>query len=186
MKNWKMYSKELVTNAKVFKYFKYLRESRESTKRGEFDVLECPNWVNIIPITTNGEIILVEQYRHGTDEITFEIPGGVMNRDERPLESAKRELREETGYFSDNWIDLGKVDVNPAFMTNSCHVFLAKDCVLKNEQDLDPLEEINVHLFSENKLEKMIIEQKIKHSLVVAGFCLYEYWKRKNRHTVSH
>lgn len=178
VKKWSTESSELVLKTTVFKYHQLARSSNMDTKKGVFDVLECPNWVNIIPITDDGKILMVEQYRHGTDELTLEIPGGVCHKDETYLETAKRELKEETGYEAREWIELGVVDANPAFMTNSCGTYLAKGAYLSGDQELDPLEEIDIHLIDHDSVYNLIKSKKITHSLVVAAFGLFEFWKK--------
>ena len=77
---------------------------------------------------SENELILVEQYRHGVDNITLEIPGGAVDKGEKSLDAAKRELLEETGHTSSEWVSLGEVQANPAFMTNTCATFLALNC----------------------------------------------------------
>ena len=115
---------------------------------------------------------MVEQYRHGVDELTLEIPGGAANSGEEAVESAKRELLEETGYSSDEWHPLGSLQANPAFMTNECSTFIALNCKKVAEQTLDPMEDIDVHLIPFDKFEKKMREGEIKHSLVVAAYAL--------------
>ena len=75
-------------------------------------VIETGTWVNIIAITKNNEVVLVSQYRHGVEQVLLEIPAGVMDpEDESLLQTAKRELLEETGYTSENFIQVGKVSI---------------------------------------------------------------------------
>ena len=81
-------------------------------------VIDTPNWVNIIPITENNEVILVNQHRFGTEQLTLEIPGGMVDEGEDPMKAATRELAEETGYTSSQIIEIGRVEPNPALMSN--------------------------------------------------------------------
>ena len=174
VKKWETKSEKSVLNAKVFRYSQVERTSPDSGKTGQFDVLECYDWVNIIPLTPENEVILVEQYRQGTDQITLEIPGGVGHPGEDIIDGAKRELAEETGYEAQDWVKLGEVDANPAFMTNSCATYLAKNCKKTGPQNLDPFEEIDVKLVPLAEIPNLIREGKITHSLVVAAFHLFE------------
>lgn len=170
---WRKNSEQSILKASVFEYFKVSSTSPDSGKTGQFDVLKCRNWVNIIALTPNQEVVIVKQYRQGTDEVTMEIPGGVIHTGEDHLDGAKRELEEETGYSSQKWTLLGSVDANPAFMNNKCFVYLATDCVPLNAQNLDPFEEIEVTTIPLEKIPQFIQEGKISHSLVVAAFYLY-------------
>jgi ADP-ribose pyrophosphatase len=167
---WKKNSEQSILKASVFEYFKVSSTSLESGKTGQFDVLKCRNWVNIIALTPEKDVVLVKQYRQGTDQVTMEVPGGVIHTGEDSLEGAKRELEEETGYSAKKWTLLGSVDANPAFMNNQCFFYLASDSVLLNSQNLDPFEEIEVTTVPLEKIPQLIKEGKISHSLVVAAF----------------
>jgi len=167
---WKIHNKEVVLTAHVFRYQKVQSESPTTREIGNFDVVQCFNWVNIIALDENNEVILVKQYRHGTEEVTLEIPGGAINQNEDSLSAAKRELVEETGYTSSNWKFLGKVDANPAFMNNSCETYLALNAKKTHELSLDPFEEIEVLHKPFHEIKTLIKEKVIKHSLVIAAF----------------
>ncbi|WP_441000704.1 NUDIX hydrolase [Fodinibius sp. SL11] len=146
-------------------------EAKDEKNEGEFYVLEAPEWVNVIPITTNEEVVLVEQYRYGIEQPTLEIPGGMVDPGEQPLQSIKRELVEETGYNSGNWSSLGKVSSNPAIMTNYTHLFLAKDCELiaSDKPEGDDNERINVHLLPMDDFLDLVADGTIHHSIMVAA-----------------
>ncbi len=174
IKKWitKSYSKKL--RSIVFSYFQASRTSSDGTKEGLFDVLECRNWVNIIALDRDENFILVKQYRHGIDDITLEGPAGVIDGEELPLETAKRELAEETGYVSSDWSYLGKVSANPAFQNNYCSVFLARNCDKKQEQNLDALEEIEIIVMSKEDVKRLVNDECIHHSLFIAALGLYQ------------
>jgi 8-oxo-dGTP pyrophosphatase MutT (NUDIX family) len=174
VKKWETKSEKSLLNAKVFSYRQVERTSPDSGKTGLFDVLECYDWVNIVALTPENQVIMVEQYRQGTDTITLEIPGGVGHPGEDIIDGAKRELEEETGYQATDWVKLGEVDANPAFMTNTCATYLALNCQKVGPQNLDPFEEIDVKLVPLEEIPTLIKEGKITHSLVVAAFHLYE------------
>lgn len=143
-------------------------------KTGTFYKLHVPDWINVLALTDEEEIVLVKQYRHGTDEITLEIPGGAVDStDEHPLEAAKRELLEETGYEANKWTSLGTVSVNPAIMDNYCHMFLAEGCREISEQNLDRMEEIEVQTVPLTDFFEMIENETIDHSLIVSAVGCY-------------
>ena len=110
-------------------------------------ILECGPWVNVVALTKKREVVLVRQYRHAVGQVLLEIPAGVMEpEDESPLQTAKRELLEETGYTSENFIEVGRAYPNPTTHTNWTYSFLALDVELVGQQNLDETEEIEVSL----------------------------------------
>ena len=126
MKKWKILQKKLIKNLKIFDLFQYTAKSpyKLSGKYTyNFYVINSVDWVNILPITSDNEVVFVEQYRPGTNSITLELPGGMIDKGETPLKSAKRELEEETGYITSKWKKLGSVHPNPAILNNNCYTY---------------------------------------------------------------
>lgn len=148
-------------------------QSTEESSVGDFYVLEAPEWINVIPLTTENEIILVEQYRYGTQEPTLEIPGGMVDAGENPLLGAKRELLEETGYESDTWKSLGKVSANPAIMTNYTHMYVAEDCTWTGSENPDTHERINVHKMPVEDFLGLVADGTVHHAIVLAAVARY-------------
>ena len=147
-------------------------------KEGDFFIAEAPLWVNVIARTADGDIVLVEQYRHGIHDISLEIPGGVADGTGSGLDAAKRELAEETGYTSERWTFLGSVSSNPAIFNNRCEMYLAEDCIRTQEQDLDPFEEIRVIRLNEADFLDAVRSGRIHHSLSVAALALWRLGER--------
>lgn len=174
MKMWPTIETKNIFKAHIFRYITVKRQSPTNQEIGEFDIVQCLNWVNIVAITKEKKIVLIKQFRHGTNSYTTEIPGGAVNFNEDIFLGAKRELEEETGYTSENWKFLGKLDVNPAFMTNTIHTYLAIDCVKTADQNLDPFEEIDVFLEDASKIDELVKSGEVTHSLVVTAFYLYQ------------
>jgi ADP-ribose pyrophosphatase len=108
---WETIEKKLVLTGKIFRYFSIKRKSPLTLKIGDFDVIQFSNWVNVVALTPENEFVFVKQYRHGTNKFTLEIAGGALELDEEGLIGAQRELQEETGYTSSEWIKLGQTDV---------------------------------------------------------------------------
>ena len=135
-------------------------------------VLEQPDWVNIIPLTPDNEVVMVEQWRHGTRTVELETPGGLLDAGESPETGARRELLEETGYAPDEMKFLGSVHPNPAIQNNHQHYLLASGCLRVADLKLDHAEDIVVRLVPLADIPKLIRTGKITHGIVIGGF----YW----------
>lgn len=173
MKKWSQSNRKEVLRAHVFKYETVDSSSPNGDKSGVFDIVTCLDWVNIVAIDEDDQVIMVKQYRHGLDDITIETAAGAIEIGEDPLHAAKRELEEETGYISNEWESLGSVKVNPAFMTNTCYVFLARHCRPEGKQCFDPLEEIEIEKYSLERIEEMLDSGEIEHSLTYLSLLKY-------------
>jgi len=132
-------------------------------------VLETPEWVNVVALTPQREIVFVRQFRFGIEAMTLEIPGGMVDRGEEHGQAARRELREETGYSAASWTYLGSVEPNPAFQDNLCHHWLAEDARLSDPQELDSGEDIEIVLLSEGEARRRILGGEIRHALVLTA-----------------
>lgn len=175
IEKWKTLSKKLIGNFRIFDLFQYEREHPKTHKTTNFYAMDSTNWVNIIPITSDNEIILVEQYRHGIDSTTLELPAGLMELNEDPKDAAMRECLEETGYEGEgDAIFLGRVKPNPAYLNNFCYHYLWLNCKKKYDQHLDENEDINVIKLPISKIKDMIESGEIDHSLVISALFFYK------------
>lgn len=139
----------------------------------EYYVLEYPDWVNVIAITKEGQFVMERQYRHGLGVHSTELPCGVMEKGEDPLEAARRELLEETGYAGGEWTKLMAIGANPGSQNNLTHCFLAVGVEKIAEQSLDDTEELTVHLMSEAEVRSLLENNQICQALMVAPLWKY-------------
>jgi ADP-ribose pyrophosphatase len=143
-------------------------------RSNDFTVIRTCDWINVIPVTPDGRLVFIRQFRHGIREVTVEIPGGAIDaRDADPRSAAQRELLEETGYRAGKWEYLGYVTPNPALQNNRCHTYLALDAIRSAEPEFDPFERIEVALFSREDAERALRDGTVTHGLVLAAFGLY-------------
>ncbi len=145
----------------------------------EMFILEQPNWVNVIPLTADEQVIMVEQWRHGTRSVHLETPGGLMDEGETPEQSARRELLEETGYEASEVARLGTVHPNPAIQTNLQHYILAKNCRKVAEPNLDHAEDIQVKMVPLVEVPRLIEKGEITHGIVIGGFYWLNLYRQK-------
>lgn len=146
----------------------------------EYYVLEYPTWINVIAITADGRFVLVRQYRHALGETHFELCAGVAEQGEEPLEAAKRELLEETGFGGGTWRLLMTIAPNPGTSNNLAYCFVATDVErLSAEQHLDATEDLSVHLFAENDVLQMLNTGEIRQASMAAPLWRYFCEKQK-------
>ncbi len=179
-KPWEIISSKRDNSYRVFSLRTDTAKSPRNGAVYDFYILESNPWVNVIPITPDGQVILVRQYRHGIRGLTIEIPGGLVENNDTPEQAAWRELQEETGYSARDMISLGFVHPNPAIQNNECYTFLARDAFKAGSQDQDGAEDIEVLTCPINEIPHMISSGQITHALVVVAFYKYfaEYEKK--------
>jgi len=165
---WETLERRCHAHYSIFTLWTVRRRHPVRDQVAEFVVLEAPTWVNIVPITAEGHVVLVEQYRHGIDTFTLEIPGGMVAPGEDPRSAAERECREETGYASEEPAQLLGINYpNPAFLTNTCYSYLWRGCRRIAEPRWDRHEELAVRLVPLEELPELVRRGQIRHSLVL-------------------
>jgi ADP-ribose pyrophosphatase len=169
-RGWKRISSSVDSDRPAFRI---LSEQFVSGRTGaliDATIVDSPDWVNVLPITADGNVVLIRQYRFGSVGETLEIPGGLIDPGETPLVAAGRELREETGYRADRITALGSVSPNPAFMRNRLYCFVAEGCVPDGQQDQDPGEDILVELHPLASIDALIARGGMDHALAQIAF----------------
>ena len=176
---WEDEEIRVVGQTRLFQQFMARRRSPHTHRTHDFTRLLCPDWVNVLaftPLEQGGELLLVEQFRHGIDASPLETIGGVCDPQEPPALSAQRELLEETGFVAGRWVDLGSCTPNPAVQNNRCHFFLALDCVPVAALDLDPSEELRVWAAPWAEVEALVQSQRMDHALVLVAMLRLFLW----------
>jgi ADP-ribose pyrophosphatase len=180
---WKRAASKQIADCRVFQVRRDLSINPLDGSEHDFYCIEAPDWVNIIPLTANDEVVMIEQYRHGAGEVGLEIPGGIVDRDESPRDAATRELLEETGYFAPRTIPLGKVRPNPAIQNNWMHFFLAPDTSYQSAPHFDGTEQVVVRLVPVGDVPALISDGTINHALVIVAF--YRLWLYQQHYRLS-
>lgn len=173
MKKWKTLSSEYLHRRPWLTVRKDVVQLPNGVIHDEYYVLEYPTWVNIIARTRNGKYVMVEQYRHGLQEIFTELVAGIAEPGEQPIEAARRELLEETGYGNGEWRLNMVICANPGSQNNLTYSFIADGVEKISEQHLDTTEDVEVKLLDESEVIDLISSDKMKQALMAAPLWKY-------------
>ena len=173
MKKWKTLSSEYLHRRPWLTVRKDVVQLPNGVIHDEYYVLEYPTWVNIIARTRNGKYVMVEQYRHGLHEIFTELVAGIAEPGEEPIEAARRELLEETGYGNGEWRLNMVICANPGSQNNLTYSFIADGVEKISEQHLDTTEDVEVKLLDESDAIDLISSDKMKQALMAAPLWKY-------------
>ena len=172
IEKWEILESRMDRDYRVFRLRADRAVSPRTGQSQEFYTIESPNWVNVVPLTPDGNVVMIRQYRHGSREVELEIPGGLVEEPDS-REAALRELVEETGYTGDRATFLGSVNPNPAIFSNHCHTYLVENVRKTRALTLDPNEDIEVELVPLSHVPPLIADGTINHALVIAAFHFY-------------
>ncbi len=176
----KVVSSEVVQKYSVFGIRRMVvRESDGETR--EYHVVERADSVQIVALTKDGRMLMVEQERHGTLQASLEFVAGLIDEGEAPRAAAERELEEETGYRAEGWHELGWYYTDPAILTNKVTVLLAEGCTRSGEMNQDDGEDVRSRLHDAADIPRMIEDGTITHGLVVSAWCLYQMRVQRSR-----
>jgi ADP-ribose pyrophosphatase len=167
---WQIVQSEYLARCRVFDVRRDTSVDPRDARQHDFYVIEAPDWINVIPLTTDGKVIMIEQYRHGTGEVTLEIPGGMVDEGESPRDTALRELLEETGFRARTISLLQKTRPNPAIQNNWLHSFIAEDCTFHETPQFAGSEHTAVRLLDLDDVPGLIADGTIDHALVIVAF----------------
>lgn len=142
---WQTLKTETVFDSRFVKLNKDKVRLPNSKIIDDFYTVTIPNAAMVCALTSDGDIILKKEFRYACNADIIECPAGMFEEYEHePLEVARRELLEETGYTSDDWLYLGGTRESTSKLTNTMHLFLAENCIKTSEQKLDDTESIEL------------------------------------------
>jgi 8-oxo-dGTP pyrophosphatase MutT (NUDIX family) len=167
---WKQVSTKRVGDFRIFTIRSDEKISPRTGQHHDFFVIESVDWVNVLALTPRDDLVMVEQFRHGSNTVELEIPGGLMDPHENdPVATAVRELREETGYEGAAARRIGAASANPAIMNNTCHFVLVENCALKHACEFDHGEDIVTRLVPAAEVPDLVRSGRIRHPLVICA-----------------
>jgi 8-oxo-dGTP pyrophosphatase MutT (NUDIX family) len=170
--HWTVLETEALQDCRVFSISGLRSQKAGAEEIFTFFRIDSSDWTNIIPLTDDGHVVMIRQFRHGLGGEILEIPGGLVDPGEEPEPAAARELLEETGYRPRTITKIGAVNPNPALFGNRLHSFLAEGCTRVAEVQCDRHEETIVELVPIEEIPARMRAGEIDHALVLTAF----YW----------
>ena len=178
IRDWEVLSQEQVDDFKIFQIQKKRVRSPRTGEISEALSVQFSDWVLVLALTAQEEVVMVRQYRHGTEQVCLELPGGLVDsNDDSPEVSAGRELLEETGYKARKITYIGECFPQPAILSNTCYFYLAEDVESVQTQDLDPGEDIEIVTLPLKSISARIASQEINHGMVLLAFFFFERYR---------
>jgi 8-oxo-dGTP pyrophosphatase MutT (NUDIX family) len=169
VKPWQVLDSKLLISERWLQ----LREDRVRLSNGHeidrFHVIHGPDWASVLCVTSDSEVVLVRQYRHGIASPSLELPAGVIEPHETPEEAARRELAEETGYEADDWQSIHNVSTEPARHTTRAHFFVARGARLARPPAPEETEVLERVLVPLRDLARLATDGSIVHGVHVGA-----------------
>lgn len=177
VKPWPVLRRERVAECRVFDVERTTTRSPKDGTTQHFFRIVSPDWAQVVPLTADGHVVMIRQYRQGAEETTLEIPGGIVDHGESPAAAAERELLEETGYRAERIVPLSALNPNPALFSNRLHAFAAEGAVRVADVANDRTEHTVVELVPLAELPRLLVAGAVDHALVVATLWRYLHWR---------
>jgi 8-oxo-dGTP pyrophosphatase MutT (NUDIX family) len=175
---WAILKRQQVADYKLFSLHKKQVRSPRTGEIREMLALQFPDWVLTLALTPQQEVVMIRQYRHGTEQVCLELPGGLVDPDDNsPQSSAQRELLEETGFAVTNIRLIGECYPQPAILNNRCFFYLAEGAVKAQRQDLDAGEDIEILTVPLKEIQAKIESNEIDHGMVLLAFFFFRMKK---------
>jgi len=178
IRDWEILSREQVEDFRIFKIEKKRVRSPRTGEIREAQAIQFPDWVLVLALTSKEEVVMVRQFRHGTEQVHLELPGGLVDpHDDSADVSAGRELLEETGYKAGEIARIGECFPQPAILSNRCYFYLAENVECVQTQDLDAGEDIEIVNVPLKSIPSKIANQEINHGMVLLAFFFFEIYR---------
>lgn len=174
LKKWKILATEYLLHTPHARVRRERVDLGNGTQIEDYYVYEINEWAGVVPVAADGRVVMAEQYRHGLGDFSLEFPAGVLDAGESPLDCARRELAEETGYAGGEWVPLGSFHLGPAKISNRFHLYCVKGCGPAGGQRLDETEALCVRLLTADELRDGIENGRIADANSVLAWLLCE------------
>ena len=178
-RRWRKLRTEPHATTRIFDVVRATYQHPDREQPRDFFVINAPDWVNVVALTPDHQLVLVRQFRYGIDDFSLEVPGGVIEAGEDPVAAGQRELREETGYVGTSARLLGTVHPNPAMQSNRCHLVLVEQARRAADLEWDPDEELEIITRPLDEVYALAASGGITHALVLNALLLFAPHRQK-------
>ncbi len=177
--HWIIDKTEEVADCRVFRVIRQESRHEEDNRSSDWFVIDTRDFVNVVALTTENELVLVRQFRHGSGELSLELPGGMVDPGESPLEAGVRELREETGFEGESAGIFAKCHPNPAIMNNHCHYVFINGAKPVSALAWDEHEEMEILTLPLDEVRAACLRGELTHSLTLAALWHFSLWGKE-------